>query len=172
MNRLLQILNFLGVLALVWLCGLQWKDNGRLHADGEDLERTRQAQAAKIAEQEKTLQGYSSDLDDLRNKLSKSDAALKETQGKLAAMSKERDQVVAARDQLTKERDQLKADIETWRANLAQRDDLLKQANEQVQKANEQAQKSQADRNDAVNRYNDIVNKYNAVVKQLDSRKG
>lgn len=165
MNKILQILNFLGVLVLVWLCTFQWKDNGRLHAAGEDLERTRQEQAAKIAEQEKALQGYQADVDDLREKLSKSDANLKQTQGKLATETTERNQIAAARDQLTAERDQLKAAIEKWSAAVAQRDEVIKGAGEQVQK-------SQAERNEAVTRFNDLVTKYNATVKDLESRKG
>ena len=165
MNRFLQILNFLGVLVLVWLCTFQWKDNGRLHAAGEDLERTRQEQAAKIAEQEKALQGYQADVDDLREKLSKSDANLKQTQGKLATATTERNQITAARDQLTADRDQLKAAIEKWNAAVAQRDEAIKGAAEQVQK-------SQAERNEAVTRFNDLVTKYNAAIKDLESRKG
>lgn len=165
MNRMLQILNFLGVLALVWLCSFQWKDNGRLHADNQDFERTGQAQAAKIAEQEKTLQGYSSDLDDLRGKLSKSDAELKETQGKLARETAERNQIAAARDRLAQERDQLNSVLEKWKEGITERDERLKQAGDQIQKAN-------AARDDAVNRFNELVGKYNGVVKELESRKG
>ena len=170
MNRVLQIVNFIGVLLVAGLCALQWYDNGQLHAQGEDLERTRQEQAAKIAGQDKAIQGCTADLDDLRGMLSKSDAELKDTQAKLAAETAGRNRLAAARDELTAERDQLKSAIEKWAAAVAQRDDALKQLGDQVKQANEQLQKLTADRNDTITKYNNLVNEMNARAKAAGAR--
>ena len=163
MNRLLQIINFVGVLALAGLCAYQWKDNGRLHEEMDRLDRTRQEQAAKIADQEKTIAGNVTDLETARDNLSKSEASAKETQGKLSAEVAANKQLTTARDQLTTERDQLKAAISQWSAAVSQRDDALKQAGVQMQKL-------LADRNEAVGKFNDLASKYNGVVKELNAR--
>jgi chromosome segregation ATPase len=172
MNRLLQIVNLLGVLALAGLCAYQWKDNGRLHGDLESLERTRQEQATKIADQEKTIQGNVADLEAVRDNLSKSEASLKETQGKLSAEMATNKQLTTARDQLAAEHEQDKAAIEKWSAALALRDDALKKRDDALKEANAQMQKLMADRNDAVGKFNDLVSKYNGVVKQLNGKGG
>lgn len=168
MNRILQVLNFIGILILVGLCTVQWKDNGRLNAQGEDLERTRDEQAAKIADQDKTIKGLNSDLDDVRGKLATSDAALKETQGKLTAALTERDHLTAQRDQLTADVNAYKANQEKWEAAVKERNDRIARDADEIKQDVERVKDAEAKRNDAVNQYNDLVNKYNAVVKQLD----
>ena len=49
MNRMLQWVNFLGVLVLAGLCVVQWKVNRRLNLETADLERVRIAQDAKVS---------------------------------------------------------------------------------------------------------------------------
>ena len=162
MNLFLQIVNFVGVAALATLCVFQWNDNGQLHRNLDESDHARQEQVAKIADQEKTLTANNADLDDLRAKLAKAEAATKETQGKLDAETARNKQLVAEHDRLVAEQGQFKTAIDRWQAAIAQRDDALKQAGETVQKLS-------ADRNDAVNKFNDLANKYNAVVKDLNA---
>lgn len=158
MNRVLQYLNFLGVVTLAVLCAVQWRANLRLNQEADRLELTRQEQAAKIAEQEKTIKGYVADLDDFRVRLERSETALTETLAKLTAATTERDQLAAQRDQLLTQRDQLKATLDKWVAAVKQRDQTLKQAGEQIQKLAKE-------RNEAIVKFNELVGKYNALVK-------
>jgi septal ring factor EnvC (AmiA/AmiB activator) len=135
MNRLIQNLNLLGIIALAVLLAAQWQTNSQLNHDVDQLNRTRIKQTAKIAEQDMTLKQTSADLDDSRERLSISESALQETKAKLAAM--------------TSERDQLKANLQKWTAAVAARDVAL--------------QKLSTERNDAIQRFNDLVTKYNAL---------
>ncbi len=69
MNRTLNYLNLVGVVLLAVLCALQWRRDSRLNLLAIDLEKTRQAQASKLAEQDAMLKQNASDLDDLRDRL-------------------------------------------------------------------------------------------------------
>ena len=151
MRWFIQILNFLGVLALAGLCCVQWQTNRRVNFAAIDLEKTRLTQLAKIEEQEKTIKGYTADLDDFRRRLQLSESALKESEDKFNALAIQRDQLLA-------ERDQLKAALAKWAAAVAERDATIKQAAAQIEKL-------AADRNDAVAKFNDLAEKYNALVK-------
>src|SRR5689334_3303526 len=143
MNRALQILNLLGVLALAGLCCVQWQANRQANLRAIELERTRLELSAKIEEQDKTIKGYVADLDDFRQRLTLSEAALKESQEKFAALAAERDKLIA-------ERDQLKTALDKWTAALAERDAALKRADQQIQKLT-------GERNDAVSKFNDLA---------------
>ena len=123
------------------------------HRSGKDSARIRRL---KIADQDKTIKGYLADLDDLRQRLTLSEAALKDAEDKFNALAAERDKLVV-------ERDQLKASLDKWTAAVAARDAALKQANEQLKSITDQ-------RNDAVSKFNDLANKYNSIVKELDKR--
>jgi len=162
MNRFLNGFNLLGVIALAALCAVQWRNNGRINLQLIDLEKTRIAQSTKIAEQEKAIKGYVADLDDFRERLTRSEAALDKMETKLNTTIKERNQLTAQRDQLVAERDELKTTLDKWVAAVAERDKVLKQAGDEVQTLLQQ-------RNDAIARFNDLVGKYNALVKDLDA---
>ena len=154
MTRFIQILNFLGILALAVLCCIQWRANRLLNLKAVDLEKMRLGQIAKIEEQEKAIKGYTADLDDFRQRLMLSEAALKDSQAKFKALAAERDRLAA-------ERDQLKTSLQKYTAALAERDAALKKAGEQIQKLVD-------DRNEAVTKFNDLAEKYNALVKQVE----
>ena len=157
MNRFLQYFNFIGIVALAVLCSAQWRTNRRLNLEIFDLEKIRLDQLAKINEQDKSIKGYVADLDELRQRLTLSESALKESQEKFAALATDRDKVIA-------ERDALKTSLDKFTAAVAERDAALKQADEQIEKL-------AADRDDAVSKFNDLADKYNAVVKDLDKSK-
>lgn len=161
MSRVLICLNLLGVMALAVLCAVQWRINQRVNLEAIALDKTRLEHVAKISEQERAIQGYSADLEELRGRLTLSEAQQKQTEEKLLAMTHERNQLAAQRDQLIAQRDQLKATLDKWIAAVAERDAALKQAGAEVQKiANE--------RNDAVVKFNELAGKYNLLVKDLD----
>jgi len=162
MNLILNILNFLGVCLLVGLCALQWRRDGELARANARLTEVNATQTAKLAEQNATIKSTASDLDDTRQKLTASGAAVKDALAKLQLMTRQHDQCEAQREQLTKDNAQLHTQIESWTKALADRDEALKRAGEQVQR-------SQAERNDAVLKFNDQVAKYNDVVKQLQA---
>jgi len=154
MNRFLQYFNFFGILALAALCCIQWQTNRQANLQILELEKIRLDQSEKIAEQDKTIKGYLADLDDLRQRLALSEAALKDAGDKFNALATERDRLVV-------ERDKLKASLDKWKAAVAARDAALKQANDQIKSATD-------DRNDAVSKFNDLADKYNSIVKDLD----
>lgn len=154
MIRSLQYFNLFGVAALIALCIIQWRANRQVNLEITGLERTRLEQSAKLTEQEKTIKGYTADLDAFREQLASSDAALKDAQAKLSAMTGESGSIAA-------ERDQLKANADAWKAAIADRDEKLKQANEQLLKL-------ASERNEAVGKFNDLADKYNTLMKDLD----
>jgi chromosome segregation ATPase len=158
MNRFLQTFNFIGVLALVALCVLQWRAGQRANNEIDRLETIRLQQSAKIADQQKTLQENAADLDDFRNRLTISEAALKDSQTKLADALADNARVTAERDAATAERDQLKANLDLWIAAVKARDEAIKKAADEIQSL-------AADKNDTITKYNDLVGKYNALVK-------
>lgn len=145
MNRLLQWLNFLGVLALAGLCVAQWNTNRRLNLTTADLERTRITQNAKIAEQSKTIRDQAADLEEFRERIRLSEAGLADAEKKSRT--------------LQTERDELKASLTQWTAAVAQRDAVIKQAAGEIQRLSD-------DRNDAVKKFNELAAKYNAMVQK------
>ena len=156
MTRFLSYFNFVGVAALAVLCAVQWQANSRLDQHAKTLDATRQEQAEKLAEQDKTLKANAADLDDLHQRLSKSEGALNDVQTRLKTMTAERDELAARQEEL-------KGALIKWEAAVSGRDQALKQAGEQLQKLS-------ADRNEAVNKFNDLVAKYNQAVKELNAR--
>lgn len=162
MNRALQVLNLLGVLALVALCSAQWRSNRRLNLEVNDLERIRLDQVSKLAERDTTIKGYVADLDDFRTRLTLAESQLKELDENLSAITRERNQMATEIETLAAQRDQLKASIAKWQAAVAERDAALKQSGEQIQNL-------MADRNDAVAKFNELAAKYNTIVKDFDT---
>ena len=161
MNRALQVLNFLGVVALALLCGVQWRINRRLNLEVDRLERIRLEQVSQLTERDSTIKGYVADLDDFRTRLTLAESQLKDLDEKLRVMTRERNRMATEVETLATQRDQLKASLAQWQAAVAERDTALKTANEQIQKLT-------ADRNEAVTKFNDLAGKYNAIVKDLD----
>jgi chromosome segregation ATPase len=161
MNRFLTVLNLLGVLALAGLCSVQWRVNRMANLEAARLEKTRLAQVATIAEQERTIRGQMADLDEFRARLTLAEQQQKETESKLLAMTAEKEKAVAQRDAATTERDRLKAALVQWEAAVAERDKALKEAGDEIQKMAQE-------RNDATVKYNDLAEKYNTLVKDLD----
>jgi chromosome segregation ATPase len=156
MNRLMTSLNFVGVLVLTVLCIIQWQANSQFNAQLNRANQTRLDQAAKLVEQEATLNQNATDLADVRQRLSLAEVDLKDAQDKLAASEQQCNGLIA-------QRDQLKTTLDKWEAAIADRDRALKQAGDQIQTLT-------ADRNQAVQKFNDLADKYNAVVKQLNNK--
>src|SRR5687767_12487479 len=100
MNRSLQYLNFLGILALAVLCVVQWRMNRRVNLEASALEKTRLEQAARLEDQDNTIKGYAADLDGFREQLARASLDLKETEASLAAAQREIRQLNSERDQL------------------------------------------------------------------------
>jgi septal ring factor EnvC (AmiA/AmiB activator) len=151
MNRFLQYLNFAGVLALAGLCALQWKENSRLNLAMNDLEMTRLRQSDQIAAQEKTIKGYTADLEDFRQRLTLAESQMKDLQRDL--------------DKRTAERAQLRATLDKWVAAVTERDAALKKAGMEIQTLVKE-------RDGAVGKFNDLAGKYNALVKDWNAAQG
>jgi len=155
-NRILQIANLFGVIALVVLCVFQWKDNAHLSDSNLQLQQTTRDQAAKIDDQTRTLATDATDLASLRQRLDDLQSKETQDQAKLADALAERDhlnhQIAADQEAIGKFKDA-----------IAQRDQLIQQANSQQQLLANQ-------RNDAINKYNDVAKRYNDMVKAQASR--
>jgi len=151
MNRIITNLNFLGVVALAILCMIQWQNNSKIFGQMGRLNQIRLDQATKLAEQDATLNQNSTDLADLRQRLSLAESDLKTT----------RDDLTAANQQ----RDQLKTALDKWTAACAARDEQIKQAAQQIQTLT-------TERDQAILKFNDLADKYNWVVKQLNDSRG
>lgn len=158
MNRALNSLNLLGVLALAALCVFQWRANSALVRDLRRNEGVRLAQSVKIDEQAANLRGLSDDLDRFRAQLSDTTLALKTSDAKLDASEK----LVA---QLETQRDQLKAAVEQWTAAVALRDQRLADANQRIQDLNTRLA-------DAVAKFNALAKTHNDLVRRINEAGG
>jgi chromosome segregation ATPase len=154
MNRAITILNTVGVLALATLCVFQWQTNRRVNLEASSLEKTRQEQAVKIAEQEKSLKGLAADLETFREQILRANAASQESDSKLLDLE------LAVRH-LTAERDALKTNMEKWSAAVAERDETVKKANEQIKALAEE-------RNTAIQKYNELAARFETAVKEIN----
>jgi chromosome segregation ATPase len=154
MNRVLQYLNLLGVIALGALCLVQWRANRSLNLETAGLEKVRLQHVAKLADLEKSLKGQAADLDSFREQLGKTHESMRSAEAKVANLER------AAR-QLTAERDQLKASVTKWSEAVAARDARLAELDGQLRKL-------ATDRNEAVMKFNELAEKFNAVVKDLN----
>ncbi|HWE01187.1 MAG TPA: hypothetical protein VG326_02165 [Tepidisphaeraceae bacterium] len=157
--------NTLGVFALAILCAVQWQANGRINRRAIDLEKTRQEHLQKIAEEDRTIKGDASDLEDFRRRLEQSDAALREAEGKIVTLGMERDRAAAERDAAMTARDRMKATLEKWVSAVKERDESLKKGNDEIRKL-------AAERNDAVVKFNALAERYNSVIKDLNMSRG
>ena len=167
--KFLAFFNLFGVIALAALCAVQWQVNSEVNLKAVSLDKTCQEQAQKIAEQDRTIKGNMSDLDDFRRRLELSDKSLRETETKVATLTSdlerttaERDAVAAARDQLLVQQRKIKAVLDEWIA-------ADKQSQDSLQKANDEIRKLASDRNDAVAKFNDLAGKYNGLVEDFNA---
>lgn len=163
MTQFLQLMNLVGVAALAVLLAIQWDANSRLDQQVRSLDDTRQAQASKIVDLDKTIKGNAADLDDLHGRLTKAEATIADDEKKLAIAS-------AEKARLQSQVDQDQKIVPKWQAAMAERDQILKQQRDQLDKL-------ASDRTDLVNKYNDLfakyndlANKYNSVVSDLNNR--
>ena len=116
MNRLLQYVNFIGIVVLhTPLSCLQWEANRRFNLRVIALEKNRLEQMAKIAARRRQSANKPADLDDFRHRVSALDAVLEESDAKVRTLT-------MAKEQLTAERDQLKATVAQFAAAIMQRD--------------------------------------------------
>jgi chromosome segregation ATPase len=143
MNRVLQWINFLGVVAVAALCVVQWSVNRRLNLETADLERKQIILDAKLDEQSKTIRDQAADLEEFRTRVQLSEQALADAEKKLRTLQAERDRLDASRN--------------LYAAAVAQRDSIIKKASSEIEQA-------WNDRNDAVKKFNDLAAKYNAMV--------
>jgi chromosome segregation ATPase len=125
MNRKLQFVNLFGVVALVVLCVVQWRQNRQLNLGVNDLEKARQTQERKIAEQEKFVRGLTEDLTHFKEQFTSARSELTGTREKLNVAEQ-------TLTQISDERDQLQANLTNWMNAVTERDVKLKEANERI----------------------------------------
>jgi len=155
MNHRLSCLNLLGVLALVVLCVLQWRHDGRLNLALNHAEQVRIEQAATLVDQTNQLNGLGEDL--ARFKFSLAD----EHQQRLQWEAKWR-AANATNDLLAAECRQLNASITRWTNAVAARDERLREANGRIGALS-------TDLNNCIRKFNVLVTNYNAVVNDLNA---
>jgi chromosome segregation ATPase len=153
-NRLVQYLNFFGVLALAALCVVQWRQNRTLNLEVNRLEKTHQAAAQKLLEREKDIHGLTSDLALLKEQVGLTHSNLTEVSSTLRATEHEHRQIM-------QERDQLKESVTAWANAVTARDERLKESNQQIVLLSGQL-------NDSIRKHNTLASNYNSVVKQLE----
>jgi chromosome segregation ATPase len=154
MNRLVQYLNLLGVLALAALCVVQWQRNRQLNLEVNRLEGVHHEQVQKLAEQEKSLRGLNEDLAHFKEKFGLTHSNWTEAVASLRKTETENIRIV-------QERDQLKGSISNWSGAVAARDLRLEEANQQIRSLSDKL-------NDSIHKFNSLATNYNSVVKQLD----
>jgi chromosome segregation ATPase len=156
MKNVLVFLNLLGVLVLSILCVAQWRIDRQLNLELNRIETIRLEQSARLEERDRTLAGYVTDLDSLREHLLRVTAELKETEGDLHLA---RHQVT----QLNSQREQLLETVNKWAAAVEARDEQLLSATAQIQEL-------AADANETILQFNELATNYNAVVNILEER--
>jgi chromosome segregation ATPase len=160
MTRTLQILNLLGILALVVLCIFQWQANRRLNLQYIDLEKTRNKLTAQTTQLQSNLDGATADLNDFRARIAAGQSAAKKSDDKLAAAATQIQTLTAQQHQLQSAADSFKSTIDKWTATVAARDQTFRQAQSQVQTLAE-------DRNASIQKFNDLALKYNAAIEEI-----
>jgi septal ring factor EnvC (AmiA/AmiB activator) len=150
MNRAINYLNFLGILALSLLCARQWTINSQLENRVGDLRHQIDDQLTKIAAQQAALQQNADDMKDLHQRITLSESQLEQTTRSLKSVTAERDQYRQVHDQLL--------------AAVKQRDQLLVQQSAVLKTQGETIRKLAEERNEDVLKFNDLATKYNALV--------
>lgn len=155
MNPRWHYLNLAGVLVLVTICALQWRQDRALNLELNRVEKVRLEQTAKIAAQEKNLQGLADDLALFKEQLGRAQADLGDTRTKLQEFER-------ANEQLLTERDQLKESLTNWIEAVTLRDERLVEANESIRKLAD-------DLNASIRKFNELATNYNSVVEELNA---
>jgi chromosome segregation ATPase len=172
MSRTLTWLNLSGVAALAILCACQWRANRTLNLDLNTLRQTGLAQAARLAEQDKTLAGLAADLDSFRHQITRAHADIRELTTKLHDTEE-----TAGR--LTAERDQLKEALARWTEAVRARDARLAEANDRLRDLGGRLKEAVEKFNDLATRYNDrtrqlneLTTRYNQLIEELNQARG
>lgn len=152
----LHYLNLIGVLAVAALCVVQWQINRRLNLELSRLEKTRLDHENKIAEQNRTTQGLTSDLESFRERFTRADTEARETGRKLGDSERQR-------NLLERERDQLQESVTNWASAVTTRDEHLKEANGRIRELAD-------DLNGAIRKFNELATNYNTAVNDLNTR--
>lgn len=154
MNRFIPYLNFIGVLVLAGICVTQWRQNRTLNLEVNQMQRTHQQETQKIAEQEKSIRGLTTDLTVLKEQFGQSHSNLTATRASLHKLE-------GASRQSALERDQLKESVTNWAAAVTARDERIQTANQEILSLSGQL-------NASIRKYNTLASNYNSTVKQLD----
>lgn len=154
MNRKLQFVNLFGVVALVALCVVQWRQNRELNLGLNDLEKIRQLQEQKLTEQDKAMRGLTDDLARFKEQFTSAKGELTETKERLSVAERTATQV-------STERDQLQASLTNWMNAVTERDAKIKEANERITEVVGRL-------NASVEKFNTLVTNYNNVVKEMN----
>jgi chromosome segregation ATPase len=152
----LHYFNLIGVFSVVALCVVQWQINRRLNLDLRQLEKTRLGHETRIAEQDRTMKGLSSDLESFRERFRRADTEAKETGRKL-------DDSERRMNQLERERDQLRESVTHWAGAVTMRDEQIKEANGRIRGLADEL-------NAAIRKFNDLATNYNAAMNDLNTR--
>ena len=156
MNRKLNILNFLGIVALAVLCGFQWKKTRDLHTHSVSQEIAIRDLEKRLADREQALKLTQTDLEEFRQKLISTHESLKKEE---TLTQKLRSNV----EQLDLEREELKNAVTKWAEAVRVRDDRLKELSEKLNTLAEE-------RNATVAKYNELATKHNETVELLNER--
>ena len=152
--KLLQWINLFGVIALGALCIVQWQRDRQLNLQFNAVEKVRQSQEQKLAEQEKTARGLNDDLAQLKAQFQSTHTELTEARASLGKVDREH-------AQLLNERDQLKVSVTNWSQAVKERDMRLREASDQLRDVS-------ARLNDSVMKFNELATNYNASVKRFN----
>jgi len=155
-KNFLVILNLIGVLALGVLCVSQWRMNRQLHGELERLELLRRAGVEQLAERDRTIGGQQTDLDALREHLTR-------VTGELGTSEERARQLTRQVAQLEDERAQLQEGGRRWAEAVEARDGQIRSAQEQLREVVGQA-------NETVTKYNELAGQYTALVETLNTR--
>jgi chromosome segregation ATPase len=154
MNKALEKLNLLGVLALAALCVFQWRVNREANTAVMRMEKAQQQQSAKIAEQEKEIAGNRADLESFRSQLMTTKTSETELNRQVAEAEK-------ANRQLTAEVHGLKESLTNWVAAVRERDAQLQRAAKEIQGVVES-------RDEAIEKYNTLAKTHNQLVADVN----
>ncbi len=163
MNRRLQFVNLFGVLALVVLCVVQWRNDRRLNLDVNRLEKIRQTQEQKMSEQDRTIRGLTDDLARFKEQFSRAHEESGETQKKLRDAEKENSQLLL-------QRDQLRESVTNWANAVAERDAQINEANARITEFAGRLNDSIEKFNRLATNHNDVVARYNELVQKSQGK--
>lgn len=156
MKRALEIFNLLGVVALAALCAFQWRVNRETNLELQRVRQLQAEQAAKLGEQQKSIEGHVADLAMFRGQLMSTKSSETELRAQLAKSER-------ANSQLAAERDALKTSVKNWSAAVAERDAQLTIAATNIQEL------IQA-RDEAVQKHNDLARRHNQLIAEREQR--